>query len=260
MALIDDRGRVFGRFNLVDALLVAAIVLALPAGYAAHVLLRAPDPVLTAVLPGAIEQGSTRLIEINGEHLRPYMRVSFGDVQGASFQFYGPTQAFVPAPALEPGAYDVVLYDYMREVSRLPKALTVTGPARPATVRLKVRGAWAGLTKEAVASLKLGVSLNSYDGVIVAALTMDPPQPAVARVRVSDAATVSVPMEGLFDVPGTLMVRCPTTVTAGGAIECATAGTRFAPDMHLPIQGPLGRLMFRIEAVEPDAEAAPANP
>jgi len=255
MALTDTRGRLFGRLNLVDALLAAFLLVALPAGYAAHLLLRAPEPTLRTVAPAAIEQGSTRLIEIDGDNLRPYMRVSFGDAQGPSFQFYGPRQAFVPAPPLEPGTYDVVLYDYMREVARLPKALTVTGPVRPPKVQLRLRGAYAGLTPAAASTLKVGEPLNATEGVIATALSLEAPRPAVARVRVSDALTVSVPMDGFVDVPATVLVTCPTSVGSGGAIECATSGTRFAPDMHLTIQGPAGRLLFRIEQFE-GAEAA----
>ena len=35
MAIVDERGRLFGRFNLIDASLVAVLVLLLPIAYAA---------------------------------------------------------------------------------------------------------------------------------------------------------------------------------------------------------------------------------
>lgn len=249
MALIDQHGRVFGRLNLVDALLVLLVVVAMPLAYAAHLLFRDPPARLIRVWPDSVEQGATRLIEIQGEHLRPYMRISFGDQQAASFQFYGAGQAFVPAPStLEPGAYDVVLYDYMREVARLPKAFSISGPMRPPTIQLRVRGAFIGQTDQSIAKLSLGEPWNATEGVTVTLETKEPARPSVARVRVSDT-TVSVPMAGQLELPATVVVTCPTHVGPGGVLRCATSGTTFAPDMHLSIQGPAGLLLFRIDEI-----------
>lgn len=250
MSVIDEQGRVFGRFNLVDSLLVLMLLGAMPAAYAAHRLFRDPRPQLTRVWPEAVEQGSGRLIEIQGEHLRPYMRVSFGDQQAASFQFYGPSQAFVPAPPLEPGTYDVVLYDYMREVARRPKAFTVSGPMRPPSIRLRVRGAFIGQTEQTIGALGVGQPWNATEGVIGYIETRDAARASVARVRVSEATTVTVPMPGQLELPATVIVTCPTQVGPGGVLRCATAGTTFAPDMHLSFQGPAGLLLFRIDQIE----------
>ena len=129
MPVIDSQGKVFGRFNLVDVLLVALLAAAVPAAHASRALFRESHAQLTAISPKAVEQGADRLIELTGVSFRPYMRVSFGATQAASFQYYGATQAFVPVPALEPGTYDVVLYDHAREVARLPQAMSVTGLA-----------------------------------------------------------------------------------------------------------------------------------
>jgi hypothetical protein len=250
MPLIDRHGRVFGRLNLVDALLVLLVIVALPAAYAAHRLFRDPPARLIRVSPESVEQGATRLIEIQGEHLRPYMRVSFGGQQAASFQFYGAGQAFVPAPSLEPGTYDVVLYDYMREVARLPQAFTVSGPLRPPSVQLRMRGAFIGQTEQTLEKLVLGEPWNATEGVTATIEAKSSPRPSVARVRVSDATTVSVPMEGQLEVPATIIVSCPTHVGPGGVLRCATAGTTFAPDMHLSLQGPAGLLLFRIDQID----------
>jgi hypothetical protein len=257
MAFIDQQGRVFGRVNLVDSLLIVMVLLAMPAAYAAHLLFRDPPPRVTRVWPEAVEQGSGRSIEIQGEHLRPYMRVSFGDAQALAFEFYGPSQAFVPAPStLEPGTYDVVLYDYMREVSRLPKAFTVSGPMRPPSIRLRVRGAYIGLTPAMVETLKIEQPMNATEGVIAYIESKEATRPSVARVRVSDAVTVPVPMPSQLELPATLIVTCPTHVGPGGVLRCATAGVTFAPDMHLNFQGPTGLLLFRIDQVEGLAEEA----
>ena len=254
MPVIDEQGRVFGRFNLVDSLLVALLIVALPAAYAARVLFRDPPAQLTTISPKSADQGVDRLIELTGENFRPYMRVSFGTTQAASFQFYGSTQAFVPMPALEPGTYDVVLYDHASEVARLPGAMTVTGPARPPQVQLRLRGAYVGLTAEQAPQLIQGQPLNASEGVIGAIETRDAPRPSVARVQVSGALTVPVPMDGLLEVPATIVMTCPTSIGPGGALRCATAGATIAPDMHIAFQARFGRVLFRIDAVvAPDA-------
>lgn len=249
MAVIDQHGRVFGRIAFVDALLLALLLVALPAGYAAAVWFRDPPPVLREVTPAAMSQGSGQQVEIRGEHLRPYLRVSFGTVQGPAFLYYSPTQAFVPLPPLEPGTYDVVLYDYMREVDRLPGAFTVVGPPRPPTVRIEVEGAFAGLTEEMAAALAPGQLMNAADGLVSEILRMSAPRPAVARVRISGDRVVDVPMEGLVDLPVTLALTCPTSLAASGEIRCSTGGVVLEPDVHLVLQGPTGRVPFRVAQV-----------
>lgn len=255
MAMIDDRGRVFGRINLVDAILLLLLLLAIPAAYAAYRLFRDPAPVLARINPPAIEEGSTRLVEINGEHFRPYMRISFGDQQGAAFQFYGPSQAFVPAPALPPGSYDVVLYDYMREVARLPKALTVTGPSRPSRIALRLAGAFVGLAPGQADAFIAGQPLNAAEGVIGTIETKEAPRPAITRVRVSDGLTVPVPIEGRVELPAVIRLTCPTTVAPGGVVQCTTGGVNIARDMHVSFQGPHGLVLFRIDEVRLPGEA-----
>ena len=258
MPLIDTEGRVFGRWAVVDALLGAFLLLALPAGFLAAVLFREPAPVLREVAPAAMSQGSGQQVEIRGEHLRPYMRVSFGTVQGPAFLFYSPTQAFVPLPPLEPGTYDVVLYDYMREVGRLPGAFTVVGPPRPPTVRVEVEGAFAGITSEMATSMAPGHLMNAADGLISETLAVGTAQPAVARVRVSDDRTVTVPMASLVDLPATLALSCPTSVTSDGYLRCSTGGVALAPDVHVVLQGPAGRIVFRVDRiVDAQAEESP---
>jgi len=251
MALIDPHGRVFGRFNLLDALLVALLIAVLPIAYAARVLFRDPPAMLAAISPRAVSQGSNAMVELTGNHFRPYMRVSFGVVQAASFHYYGPTQAFAPLPPeLEPGTYDVVLFDYAREVARVPQALVVTGPPRPAYIRLQVSGAFTAMTPELAKKIVVGIPVDAPQGTVLVVTQVGEPRPAIARVRVSDELTASTPVPGLVDVPATVVLSCPTIVVPDGTIRCATGGVVVAPDVHLTVQGPAGRQLFRVERIE----------
>lgn len=251
MAVIDSQGRLFGRVNLVDAILVLLLVAALPLAYAARVLFRDPPATLSQISPAAVNQGVEGLIELTGQHFRPYMRVSFGTAQAASFQFYGPTQAFVPVPAaLERGTYDIVLFDHAREVARLPQALTVTGPPRPALVRIQLSGAFTGLTAEAVPKMVVGMPLNAADGSLLVIVTLGAPQPAVARVRVADTLVATSPVPDLLDIPSTVVLVCPTMVAGDGSLRCSVGGIPLVPDVHIAIHGPAGRQLFRVDRVD----------
>jgi hypothetical protein len=52
MPLVDERGRLFGRINLIDAGVGVLILLLIPLGYAAYRLSRTPIPSITVALPG----------------------------------------------------------------------------------------------------------------------------------------------------------------------------------------------------------------
>jgi hypothetical protein len=49
MSIVDERGRVAGRINLIDAVAAVAIVVLVPVAYAAYLLFRTPPATLRAV-------------------------------------------------------------------------------------------------------------------------------------------------------------------------------------------------------------------
>ena len=59
MALVDEQGRLFGRVNLLDAILAVCILGLVPLAYGAYVLFRTPEPRLTAVDPPRSSSGPT---------------------------------------------------------------------------------------------------------------------------------------------------------------------------------------------------------
>ena len=84
------------------------------------------------------------------------MRVSFDTVQGRTFQIGSTKSAFVDLPDLAPGTYDVVLYDYMQEVARLPKALTILPLAAVSILDMEVAGSFKQLSDAQASQLKSG--------------------------------------------------------------------------------------------------------
>src|SRR5262245_28219405 len=125
MTLIDDRGRVFGRLNVVDATIIAVLLIMIPIGYAAYGLFRDPPARLIGVKTNTLWIGPNGLVTVVGVNFRPFMRVTFDSEQGGNFVFQNAGSAIVAVPALSAGTHDVVLYDYAHEVARLKDAVTV---------------------------------------------------------------------------------------------------------------------------------------
>jgi hypothetical protein len=177
MPLVDDRGRLFGRFSLIDAILALLIVGLIPLSYGAYVLFRTPMPRLTGVEPATLVMGPNLRVSVKGENFRPYMRVSFDSVQGNSFIFRNAGEAVIDLNAMPPGVYDVVLYDVTQERSRLPKAFTLLPTPLPDSTVVVV-GNFGNLTAERAAGLKKDAAIAGF-GTIV---EIGAPMPETTRV------------------------------------------------------------------------------
>ena len=129
MSLVDERGRLFGRWNLVDVLVLGGIVPLVLVGFGAWRLWRPVPVLLTRIEPASTPVGTTE-IEVTGVGLRPGFMVRIGD-QSGRYLFATATEAVVHLPVLRPGTYDVRVYDEAREIARLAQALTVTSPVLP---------------------------------------------------------------------------------------------------------------------------------
>ena len=107
MSIVDDRGRVGGRFNLIDGIVAAVILVLIPVAYGAYLLFRTPPPELMSIEPARLYQGKNLRLIVNGVNLRPFMRVTFNTIQGRTFLIGSTTNAQVDLPDLAPGTYDV---------------------------------------------------------------------------------------------------------------------------------------------------------
>jgi hypothetical protein len=97
--LIDDRGRVFGKVNLIDAAVGLTVFMLIPLGYGSFVLFRTPQPRIVSVEPSIVVEGEESELTLQGEHLRPFLRATIG-LQPATFLFAGPEVSAVQLPAL----------------------------------------------------------------------------------------------------------------------------------------------------------------
>jgi hypothetical protein len=246
VTLIDERGRIGGRVNAVDAAAAVVLLLLVPLALGAYLLFRTPTPTLTRVVPAALLEGPDQRLEIDGTNFRPFMRVSFDTIPAKSFLLGSTKYALVDVPDLKPGAYDVVLYDYMREIARLPKALTVA--PMPTDVELEVTGAFKAPPEPFLAQLKVGDKFPSSQHPIAEVIAVGGPAAGDLRLHVGDE-TIAVPLSRR-DIAATLLVRCATVRASDGVARCMVSGPDrqvvVAPDALLTLDTPHGPVLFQM--------------
>jgi hypothetical protein len=251
VTVLDERGRVAARFNLVDVAAAAVLVVLIPLAVGAYLLFRTPAPTLLNVSPATVSEGPNQRLEVNGTNLRPFMRVSFDTIPAKSFLIGSTKYALVDLPDLKPGVYDVVLYDYMREVARLPRALTVAPMATD--VELEVVGAFKSASDTLAGQLKVGDKFPSAGHAVVEVLAIGPPTPGDLRLRVGEG-TVTVPLHRQ-DLAATLLVKCYIVRAQDGAVRCTVPlpdqPVVVAPDAVLMLTTPQGPVFFQINSARP---------
>lgn len=242
MAIVDERGRLFGRWNLIDLAVLVLVAGLIPLGYAAWVLFREQPPRLVGVTPSLVEQAPEFHLKITGENLRPYMRISAGSQQARDFFFKSTEEAEVPFAALPPGTYDIVLYDQARERFRLPNALTVSPSSLPSTEIVAI-GAFGNLDAAGAAQLAAGTKLPGV-GEIVA---VGKPVPDLTTVF-SGSKLVAVPMRDALRVPAVVKFTCYIRAQSG-IPYCISSDIILAPNVLLTLPTPLGKTPFQIQRV-----------
>ena len=139
MPVIDDRGRLFGKLNLIDAIVMVFALGLIPLSYGAFMLFREQPPIITSIQPMQVTQGQSNTLLLTGEGSRPFLVARLGDFESSGFLVESPTIAEVRMPDIPAGNYDFVLYDQARELVRMPGAITVVSPSAPITAIATVR-------------------------------------------------------------------------------------------------------------------------
>ena len=214
----------------------------LPAAYGAYLLFKDPVPKVTAVVPSTLRQGPNLQVEVRGENFRPYMRVSFNEVQGRTFQFDNPKSAVVQLYPLPPGKYDVVLYDYMQEVARLPGALTIEPQPAPPTIVVDVSGFLTSLTAEQVQNLKPGHRFPENGEAWGEILAVGAAEPEMIHIKTGDRSTLTVPVDGALQLPVRMRTNCLAEVTPDGVMHCTVTGILLGADVNVRYPG-LGKML-----------------
>src|SRR4029453_7346158 len=213
MPIVDDHGRLFGRLNLVDAVLGLIALALIPLAYGAYGLFRTPLPRLLAIEPARLVTAPDLRVHIRGENLRPFMRVSFNDVQGNSFIFRNIGEAVVELNPMPPGVYDVVLYDNAQERSRLVKAFTLEPPPLPSSEVMLV-GTLGNLTADRAATIKAGMTVDGIGEIVQVSEAL----PEVTRVFAGPI--LEIPIAKAVLLPVVMRAACKVQAPEG-VPQCA---------------------------------------
>ncbi len=230
MTFIDDRGRLFGRFNLVDAAIGAFVLLLLPIAYGTFLLFRSAVPRVTSVarVPITMEErrlaGGSRLsakLKVKGSGFRPMLRASIGDAPALGFVFENPNSADVLVGEAAPGTHDLVIYDGVQEVARAAKAVTIQA-VPPA--RIRVAGTLFDLDEATARALRPSAAMpgaTTSQGEIV---RLGEVLPGRHRFTIGDRS-VDVAMAERWERQVIMVLQCDLDPNGG---DCAVGGTTLA--------------------------------
>lgn len=257
MSMIDGNGRLFGRFNLVDAAAIGFIIVLLPIGYATYLLFRPSRPIIDSVERFELTKEERRVaggaaltakLKVRGSGLNPLLRARIGDVDAVGFVFETPNSADVLVGLVPPGRHDLVLYDGVQEVARKRDAVEILNITSP---RVRAYGWLTRLNPAQAAVLKPGDASDPRLTAAYEILALGEARPGRARIGTGDAVA-DLPIASSVERPAEILIRCdwPT------AEACMIGGQQL--NQEPPIMVTLaGGLSFQIDEVSP--ETAPAK-
>lgn len=257
MTVVDRDGRLFGRFNLIDAAAVAFVLLLLPMAYATFLLFRPSQPVIESVTQVAVTDEERRVsgaglliakLKVTGSGFNPLLRAKIGEAPAMGFVFETPNSADVIVGVVPPGKHDLVLMDGVQEVARAREAVEIHATEGPS---IRVFGWLTSLSPATAATLEAGYASDPNAPGAFRIIAIGPARPANARIAIGTRA-IDLPLPDQLERAAEIVVRCdwPSSRT------CAVNGEslRSAPPVAITLGG---GLRFEIEAVDSAAEAVP---
>jgi hypothetical protein len=243
VTLVDGRGRIGGKLNLIDAIIAIAIVGLAATSYAGYRMFRTPDAKLFAIEPSVIFQRQDVPVTVRGENLRPYMRVTFNNavarsdvvlwdarqlVTAQSYVLGNTSYATFQLPELMAATYDVILWNDRREIARLPSGLRILPLAPPLLLEMNVRGVFERIPDIQAGRLKAngqfppqGVSARGAPTGTIIDLGAAGISTTVMAIG---PARMTMPVRGHVDVPAILRVKCFAVSNPDGSVRCAVPG------------------------------------
>ncbi len=108
MAILDKKGRLFGRVSLVDALILCSLLSLVPVGLYAFRMLTTWDPLIDSVAPPVMNAEKGGVLIIYGKNFRKDSRVFLGNKTLSKTTYLPPDrlEAILP-PQKEWGRYDI---------------------------------------------------------------------------------------------------------------------------------------------------------
>jgi hypothetical protein len=258
MTVIDQQGRVFGRFNLIDAAVGAFVLLLLPIGYATFLLFRPARPQIDSVTRVAIGIEESRVaggsyvsakLKVRGSGFNPLLRARIGETNAVGFVFESPNSADVLVGLVPEGRHDLVLYDGVQEVARARNAIEIQAEGAP---WVRAFGWVTRLDKSRAETLTPGFASEPRAPGAFRVVAIGPPQTARARLAVGTKAA-DLPLPDLLERPAEMLLRCDWPSTDACNIGGETLRRPPPVIINLP-----GGYLFEIDDIAPPDEATPA--
>ena len=258
MSVVDKDGRLIGRLNLVDAAVLAFIVVLLPIGYATFLLFRAERPKIDSVT--RVELGNeerrvssgvvlTAKLKVTGSGFNPLLRAKIDSTDAVGLVFENPNSMDIIVGIVPPGKHDLVLLDGVQEVARAAGAVEIQASDGPS---VRAYGWVTDLSPKFAEGLKEGYATDPTIPGAYRIAALGPIRPARARVTVGDA-TADLPLPGKSEREAEIIVRCdwPSSQT------CMIDGQRLTqlPPISILLPGPM---RFEIQEIAPPDEPTPA--
>lgn len=264
MTMVDDRGRVLGRVNLVDALVVVFLLLLIPAAYGTWLLFHPRKVQITSVTRVPLTKEEQRIanplraaakLKVRGSGFTPMLRAWVGSEPALGFAFEDPNSADVIVGPLPPGEYDVALYDGGQEVARAPKAFVLASSrTRP---QIRIVGRMTGLDRAGADSLQPGAAFPSEADPRVRIAALGPVVRGGVSLLVQPGKDpiverLDVPRADVFERAAVLVVACDPLEQTESA--CTFGGVYPAANVQISIPGAAQPMTFVV------GELLPASP
>lgn len=264
MTVISDRRKVLGRFNLVDAIVVAFLFLLIPVAYGTWLLFHPKKVQITSVTRVTLSKEEQRIanplraaakLKVRGSGFTPMLRAWVGPEPALGFMFEDPNSADVIVGPMPPGEYDVALYDGGQEVARAPKAFVLASSrTRP---QIKAVGRLTGLDRASAEGLRPGAAFPSDADPRVRIAALGPVTPGGVSLLVQPGKDprlerLDVPRDGVFERAAALVVACDPLEQSDSA--CTVGGVYPSANGQLVIPGAVQPMTFVVE------ELLPASP
>ena len=260
MSLVDERGRVFGRFNIVDAAIVAFVIVLVPLAYGTYLLFKPARPRIDSVDPSAITVAERRVsngssltakFKIRGSGLTPLLRARIGGQDALGLVYESPNSADVLVGAVPPGKHDLILIDGVQEVARANGAIDIQAASG---TPLRVAGWLVEMDKAAAAAVTAGAQLPADSAARFEVIATGREREGRSRLAFA-GAVVEGAVNGLLDREVVLIVRCDSPPMYE---VCSVGGQMIAGGAPLRLTLP-GPYRFDLTEVLPTTAPTPAT-
>jgi len=260
MSVMDSRGRLLGRINVVDLAALILLLAILPLAYGASLLFQPAHARITEVGQVDITNAERRIVaggsllsaklKIKGTGFNPMLRAYIDDSPALAFVYENPNSADVLVGPLSPGAHDLILMDGVQEIARAAGAVKIENPS---SRMLRAAGWLTNLDRSVADQLKVGATFPA-GAPAQEIVALGPPRPARSRIRFGDT-DADYPIENRVERQAVVLLRCDPDAEAlrTGQEVCTVGGQSILgpPPITVLMPGPTVTIGFSIDELFP---------